>query len=155
MAFKKMRKTGLAIIIGLISLLCFGQKYDTEKLDSIFIHSEMPSESKLMFLENCENAKIIAEQDIKNQEIIILIVGGIAPTIYTTDNDFEKKYQITYTDYGDLAAKDECMLNYNFKIFDYLKEKYGKSWKREIRKDVYGLKEWKKKKTPHNRQYSP
>ena len=85
--------------------------------------------------------------------IRILIVGGIVPTVYNSDQDFESKYQITYSDYGDLPAKDECMYNYNSTIFDFLTKKYGNSWKREIRKDAYGLNDWKKrkKKTPHNK----
>ena len=99
-----------------------------------------------MFIENCENAYIIANQDIKKQEIKLLIVGGISPTMYSTDIDFENKYQVTYYDYGDLAANSECMFNYNSKIFNFLTEKYGNRWKKEIRKDVYGFKEWKKKK---------
>jgi hypothetical protein len=142
------------LIFGFSSFLTFGQEEKQEIIDSIFTYADSPSEFRLNMLENCENAKIIADQDIKKQKIKILIVGGIAPTIYTTDKDFEEKYQIIYSDYGDLPAKDECMYNYNSKVFDYLTEKYGKSWKREIRKDVYGLKKWKKnkkKKTPHNK----
>ncbi len=142
-----MRKTTLTILfLGLSFVFCFGQEIDKEIIDSIFIHADSPSEFRLKFLENCDNAFIIAEQDIKKQEIKILIVGGIAPTIYTTDKDFEKKYQVKYSDYGDLAGKAECMYNYNAKVFDYLTEKYGNKWKKEVRKDVYGLKEWKKNK---------
>ena len=142
-----MKKISFTILLfGLTSLFCFGQENNKEVIDSIFIYTDSPSEFRLKFLENCEKAFIIADQDIKKQEIKLLIVGGIAPAIYPTDQDFEKKYQVTYYDYGDLAAKGECMFNYNTRVFDYLTEIYGKSWKKEIRKDVYGLKRWKKNK---------
>ena len=69
-----MKKISLTILFfGLILTFCNGQESSNEKLDSIFIHSDSPSEFRLTFLENCENAFIIAEQDIKNQEIKILV----------------------------------------------------------------------------------
>ena len=132
------------LIFGFSSFLTYGQEEKHEIIDSIFTYADSPSEFRIKMLENCENAKIIADQDIEKQKIKIFIVGGIAPTIYTTDENFEEKYQITFSDYGDLPAKDECMYNYNSKVFDYLTEKYGKKWQKEIRKDVYGLKKWKK-----------
>lgn len=141
---KMKRIIGTILFLVLSSFICFGQEEKQGIIDSIFIHSDSPSAFRIKMIKDCEKAKIIAEQDIEKNEIKILIVGGIAPTIFTTDKNFEEKYQITYTDYGDLPAKDECMYNYNAKVFDYLTEKYGKSWKREIRKDVYGLKKWKK-----------
>ena len=142
-----MKKTIVLIIFfSLTSLFCFGQKDNKGIIDSIFIHSDSPSEFRIKFLGDCQNAIIIADQDIKNNEIKIFIVGGIAPAIFTTDKDFEKKYQVTYSDYGDLPASDECILNYNSTIFNYLTENFGKNWKKEIRKDVYGLKKWEKNK---------
>lgn len=153
--FEKMKQLVIVIsIFVLTSLSCIGQKINIEIIDSIFIHSDSPSEFRLKFLENCDNAYIIAEQDILSNEAKILIVGGIAPTIYSTDNDFETKYQITYSDYGDLSANDECMYNYNSKVFDYLTEKYGKKWSKEVRSDVYGLKQWNKQKN-RKHQNSP
>jgi len=141
------------LIFSFSCLLTYGQVEKQEIIDSIFTYTDSPSEFRLKMLENCENAKIIADQDIEKQKIKIFIIGGIAPAVYSTDLDFEKKYQVSYYDFGDLAAKGECIFNYNAKVFEYLIEKYGKIWKREIRKDVYGLKKWKKKKKkkkPHN-----
>lgn len=132
------------LILGLNSTFCFGQK--EEIIDSIFINSDSPSEFRLLMLENCKNAYIIADQDIEKNTIQLLIVGGIAPSVYPSDQVFELKYQVLYYDYGDLAAKGECMFIYNSKVFDYLTENYGNTWRKEVRKDVYGLKEWKKKK---------
>ena len=115
-------------------------------LDSIMIQSKSPSYSRLGFIHDCENAKLIAEKDIKNKTIYLLIQGGIAPVVYSNDSIFEKKYNISYYDYGCVAAKEDCILNYNMKIFDYLNNKYGKNWYKEVRKDIAGLREWKKRK---------
>jgi len=134
------------LLLVLFPFVCFGQEKKQEAIDSIFTYADSPSEFRLKMLENCENAFIIADQDIAKNKINLLIVGGIAPAVYPSDQTFEEKYQVTYYDYGDLAAKGECMFNYNSKVFDYLTEKYGKTWRKEVRKDVYGLKEWKKRK---------
>lgn len=131
------------LILGFYSTFCFGQ--EKEIIDSIFINSDSPSEFRLKMLENCENAYIIADQDIKKNTINLLIVGGIAPAVNPSDQVFEMKYQVSYYDYGDLAAKGECMFNYNSKVFDYLTENYGNTWRKEVRKDAYGLREWKKR----------
>lgn len=106
--------------------------------------SDMPTKSKLLFINNCANAKEIAKNDIAKNKAKILLTGGVTPIFYATDNQFEERYQVAFHDYGDLAAKYECMKIYNFEIFQYLSEKYGKSWKKEIRKDTLAFKEWKK-----------
>ena len=136
----------LFVLVVTITMLSFGQEVDFDVLDSIMIVSPNSSPIKLKWLYNCENAKIIAEQDIQIQSVSILIVGGIAPSEYESDEHFEKKYEIKYFDYGCISADRECMLIYNFRVFDFLSAKFGKSWKKEIRKDVYGLKDWKKYK---------
>jgi len=145
-AFERMKRITLVILLfGISFMLSFGQEVEQEVIDSIFIHSDSPSEFRLKMLENCENANFIAKQDIEKNQIKLFIVGGIAPVFCLTDPDFEKKYQVSYHDYGDLPAKEDCMYNYNSRVFEYLSKKYGKSWKKEIREDVFGLKEWNRK----------
>jgi hypothetical protein len=141
-----MKRISLSFSVLLFTFLSYAQKDVESVLDSTFIQSKNPSNSKLRFINDCGKAKIIAEQDITNNSIILIIVGGISPTVYATDIEFENKYSLTYYDYGDLPASRECMLIYNFRIFEYLTEKFGKSWQKEIRKDVYGLKDWRKNK---------
>lgn len=135
-------------MLGLNLSNIYGQNHSNNliEMDSSIIYSDMLTNSKLLFLENCENAKTIAINDINDNKVKVLIVGGIAPIEYTTDKSFEDKYQIEFYDYGDLSAKYDCMKYYNFEIFDYLTDKYGKKWRKEIRKDVFVLKEWKKAK---------
>ena len=130
-------------IIAFTSLLSHGQEESHEKFDSVFIYSDTPSTTKLRMIENCNYAEIIAHQDIQKQEIKILIIGGIAPVIYSSDSVFENKYHVTYYDFGCIAPNKECVFKYNVEIFNYLTSTFGKHWKKEIRKDVYGLKKWK------------
>jgi len=97
-------------------------------------------------IENCNNADIIAKQDIQNKEIKIFIIGGIGPVAYPSDSIFENKYHVSYFDFADLSPNKECVLKYNVEVFNYLTLTFGKCWKKEIRKDAYGLKHWKRKK---------
>jgi hypothetical protein len=141
-----MKKIGLSFSVLLLAFLSYAQNDVKSALDSTFIQSKSPSNSKLRYINDCDKAKIIAAQDITNNSIMLILDGGIGPKVYSTDIEFENKYSLTYYDYGDLPASRECMLIYNFRIFDYLTEKNGKSWQKEIRKDVYGLKDWRKKR---------
>jgi hypothetical protein len=81
-----------------------------------------------------------ALKDIQSKKPTILLQGGIAPVVYTTDKNFESKYQILFNDFGCVAGdRQECLIAYNKTIFDYLDKTYGKKWRREIRKDAIGL----------------
>jgi len=84
------------------------------------------------------------KSDIKSKTIFLFLTGGIAPAVYTTDQKFEDKYGIYYFDFGDSSPDYKCVIKYNDMVFDYLTKVYGKKWKREVRKDIIGLSEWKK-----------
>lgn len=94
---------------------------------------------------DCQKAVEFAESDIQNAQPILLLAGGIAPVYIVTDVEFEKKYNVSFYDYGCIQPLEICMEKYNWKIFDYLAEKYGQNWQKEIRDDVVGFKKWKKK----------
>ena len=53
---------------------------------------------------------------------------------------FEKKYNIEYYDFGCTPPNEECVIQYNKTIFANLDKKYGRKWRKEVRKDVIGLK---------------
>ena len=81
-----------------------------------------------------------AESDIANKNVKLLIVGSIAPRANSEkDNKFEKKYDITYYDIGDTPPANVCIEEYNKIVFKYLDNKYGKAWRKEVRKDVFSL----------------
>ena len=81
--------------------------------------------------------KELAEKDILNNKIRIIIDGGIAPTFYKNDYNFEKRYKVKFWTSGcQSTISNKCKSEYNKTIFDYLDKKYGKNWRKEIRKYV-------------------
>ena len=81
-----------------------------------------------------------ALMDIQAKKPTILLQGGIAPVVYTTDKTFKIRYRILFNDFGCVAGdRQECLIAYNKTIFDYLDKSYGKKWRKEIRKDAIGL----------------
>ena len=84
--------------------------------------------------------KQIAEIDIKNSDPRLLLLGGSAPTIYTNQKKFERKYKVRYYDYGCIVSvPKEKMEEYNHVVFQYLDAKYGNKWRESVRPDVLGL----------------
>jgi len=73
-------------------------------------------------------------------KINILQSGGIASVIYKSDKKFSKKYNVNFTDFGCEAVAEESIYEYNKTVFEYLDKKYGKKWRKEIRKNIVGLK---------------
>ena len=102
--------------------------------------SEPLSNIHLIIDADCEVNKKIAEFDIKNKKLRILLVGGIAPKHYSNQEIVEKKYGFEYYDFGCISPSTKCIIQYNTVIFSYLDKKFGKLWKKEVRKDAIGLK---------------
>jgi hypothetical protein len=94
----------------------------------------------LVFTSDCEVNKEIAEIDIEKKKPRLLLIGSIAPITYKNQGVFEKKYNIKYYDFGCTSPSEECAIQYNKTIFDYLDKIYGRKWRKEVRKDVIGLK---------------
>lgn len=82
-----------------------------------------------------------ALRDIRKGRAALLVQGGFAPVFYASDQDFSEKYKIGYDVFGCVApADEECLKLYNRAIFEYLDRSFGKAWRRDVRKDVIGLK---------------
>ena len=136
----------LILLMFLSTALCVCQ-YEFEnmsQIDSVVIYSEISTTSKLTFIESCNSAITIAKNDIRSDEIKILIVGGVGSRIITTDKFYQEKYSFKYDDFGSVSPPHECLKNYNFEIFNFLNANYPGRWYKEIRKDSYALKQWKK-----------
>ena len=134
------------------AMVCFGQNSDIEKEEDLkILESKMELSSKLIFLNDCKLGVDLAKMDIDNKSVKILLVGGSSPTIYTSDSKFEKKYQVKFIDFGCISPNIDCIVNYNFTVFDYLKKEHGRRWIKEVRKDAIGLRNWKKQKK-HRKQ---
>ena len=119
----------------LISNFCFSQN----KSDNTYNNSDA---SKVHFIDDCLKAEEFAYNDIKNNTIFIFLQSGEAPTVYSLDKTFEKKYNVNFNEQGCIGSK--CAEAYNQIIFDYLYKTYGNKWMKEIRKDILSYKHWKK-----------
>ena len=132
------------IIIGLVfgTAICSGQ---TIKLTDEQINQS--GVNRLIFTDDIEKAKELSRQDIANGTPFILLFSGIAPITYLNDTTFERKYESFYYEFGCNGPMDDKYLKaYNEVTFEYLKNNYGTKWTKEIRKDVIGFKDWKKRK---------
>ncbi|MBG8552668.1 FEKKY domain-containing protein [Hymenobacter guriensis] len=93
---------------------------------------------------DCSKAGALAEKDIANQIPFLILRSGEAPVVYATDKGFENKFGVIYREEGCVGPNVDCIRLYNVRIFSYLEQKFGRSWRKDIRKDVVGFKEWKK-----------
>ncbi len=89
--------------------------------------------------ETCEKSRIEARNDLKNKKVCFVIQGGIAPIYVVGQEAFEKKYKVSYFDLGCLMPSTLCIEHYNEEVAKYLDQIYGKSWRKEVRKDVKGV----------------
>nr|WKN38233.1 hypothetical protein K4G66_05905 [Tunicatimonas sp. TK19036] len=116
-----------------------GLGYST--LDTLVsLRDESINDLQLTIVADCEVSRKMAELDIKNGKPNLLLIGGIAPVVYMDQYKFEDKYDVEYKDYGCTPPAQECVEQYNERIFEYLDSRYGKSWRKKVRKDVIGLK---------------
>ena len=80
-----------------------------------------------------------ANADIKKGKLKFMIQGGIAPTRVKGQEIFEQKYGVEYYDLGCVGPSDITIKDYNKVIATYMDRKYGKGWRKEVRKDVRGI----------------
>lgn len=81
-----------------------------------------------------------ANADIKKGKLKFMIQGGIAPTRVKGQEIFEKKkYGVEYYDLGCVGPSDIRIKDYNKVIASFMDRKYGKVWRKEVRKDVRGI----------------
>jgi len=78
----------------------------------------------------------LAHTDISKGKIKLLIMGGFAPKHYEGEAVFEKKYKIKYYQFGCVLPESISIADYNKVVANYLDGKYGKGWRKEVRKDV-------------------
>ncbi len=100
--------------------------------------------SKLIYLENNDEAEEYAAKDIENKTPFLLINGGVAPSFSISQIDFEKTYKVYYYRFGCSFPDSEIARTYNYFILDYINDKYGEDCIKSISNDVFNLKEWKK-----------
>ncbi|HEY9002485.1 MAG TPA: carboxypeptidase-like regulatory domain-containing protein [Mucilaginibacter sp.] len=103
----------------------------------------VPKQSENTFIVNvsaCSFGSAKAQKDIKEGKPMLLLSGGIAPVSSPKEDNFERKYSIRYHDFGDAPQSIKCSEAYNNVVIAFLDKKFGKSWRRDARADVIGLK---------------
>src|SRR5690606_34685004 len=105
---------------------------------TLIVHQDIKDFSYFLHFD-CDVNKYKAIYDIHYDRPKLLISGGIAPIVYAGQEKFEKKNGVVYQDYGCISPDYNCMVEYNQTIFNYLDQTQGKSWRKEVRKDVVGL----------------
>jgi len=82
-----------------------------------------------------------ALKDIKENKAHLLLYGSIASSTGPADKEFKKKFGVAYMLFGDDEhVREECKKLYNQVVFNYLDKRFGNKWRKEVRKDVVGLK---------------
>ncbi|NEM98189.1 FEKKY domain-containing protein [Pontibacter burrus] len=136
-----MKYLGLTGLLILIPFVVFSQ---SRKFTDADINNS--GAIKLVFVTTVNEARELADKDIKNEMPFLLLRSGIAPVVYDKDSSFESKYNVFYFEDGCTGPDYSLTEEYNFVILDYLQRTYGNEWKRKVRKDVVGYRKWKSKK---------
>ncbi|MFF5380428.1 hypothetical protein [Pedobacter suwonensis] len=80
-----------------------------------------------------------ANADIKKGKPKFLIQGGIASIRIKGQELFEQKYGVVYQDLGCVGPSAIRIEDYNKVVASFMDKKYGKAWRKEVRKDVKGI----------------
>lgn len=80
-----------------------------------------------------------ANADIKKGKLKFLIQGGIVATRVKGQEIFEQKYGVAYYDLGCVGPSNIRIDAYNKVVGNFMDRKYGKGWRKEVRKDVRGI----------------
>ena len=112
---------------------------DFQTLDTIVTIGEKSQWLELNIQLNCNYSAETAKDDIARNQTKILLSGGVAPTVYPNQKEFEIKFNLTYFELGCHHVPHTCLEEYNQEVFRYLDEKYGQEWRDLVRQDVIGL----------------
>lgn len=86
------------------------------------------------------------QYDRENNKIQLYFIGGIVSRVTDKDGEFVSKYKVGYHDFG---CTPPPYLNeyrdYNLLVLNFLKEKHGNEWEKDIRKDILGWDKWMSK----------
>jgi hypothetical protein len=95
-------------------------------------------DTSLVFTITLRN-KESALADLDKGEVKLFLPGGLlgAPKL-SNDSIFQEKYKLQFVFLGCTSWQGDNFEEYNNETFKYLDNKYGKVWRKEIRKDVIG-----------------
>lgn len=99
-------------------------------------------EKSLGLNDNAYSAKAAKDKWLSGKAMFLL-QGGIAPVVYQGQKQFKKKYHVGYDDFGCIVNCSERQMKiYNTFLMDFLTDKFGDEWRKDIRPDVPGLEEY-------------
>ena len=124
-------------------LLCFNYSFGQNDLDSSF-QNKSTGAVMVKFADSLNQINVLANSDIANKTLHLLLLTGISPIVYSTDLHFENEFAVKYLESGCTGPKEEFATEYNTVIFKYLTQQYGKEWLKNVRKDVIGLSNYKR-----------
>ncbi len=115
---------------------------------------EVTNKDEIQNVDFYEDGRDLPEQAQRDIELGIAglyIIGGDPPMSYSTDSLFEERYGVGYRIWGDVIYSESAYYpEYNRIVFDYLTEKFGRYWRKHVRKDVEGYKRYSYKKHKRN-----
>jgi len=124
------------------------RKYQIDTTFSMPMGKSSADETQfVMFIDfdRCNLGARQAKKEIRKGHVRLLLIGGIAPVYYFGQENFEKKFNAEYFDFGDSGSPAiTCVKLYNDEVFAYLDRKYGNAWRHDVRRDVIGLSEYLK-----------
>lgn len=78
--------------------------------------------------------------------LFLVLASGIAPVFFATDSVFKREFKVQYFEEGCVAPASAYLVAYNHFVFDHLQATYGSTWRRKVRKDLVGPREWRRKR---------
>lgn len=83
--------------------------------------------------------------NLSEKKLFLFIQGGIASAYFSkSDRQFEKKYKVSYYDFGCVAPG--ASRYYNLLVFAHLDKRVKSSWQKDVRKDAIGYDIYRKRK---------
>ena len=85
-----------------------------------------------------------AKKALENGTAELVAICGTALILNSQQDDlFKEKYGVGIKVFGDMIdGSSRDMKLYNYTIFEWLDEKYGKGWIKDVRKEVVGYDRW-------------
>ena len=78
--------------------------------------------------------------------LFLVLASGEAPVLFATDSVFKREFKVQYLEEVCVAPASACLVAYNHFVFDHLQATYGNTWRRKVRKEVVGPREWRRKR---------
>lgn len=83
------------------------------------------------------------ENDVRKSSITIYTLGGLKPYGQKAIEAFQQKYSVKYHDFGCLAPGNMSYYEkYNLLVFNYLKDKWGEEWEKDVKDTAMGFYNW-------------